>query len=168
MRAVCLEFAIGCTLLLFFGRELIPSVTAFIFVGVGFSGFMYLIPLMNGDVIDMDEHRTQLRREGMYAGVNSLVTKPAISIAQAVFLGALAAFGYNQELGKGLQSAAAQTGILVGWVALPAVLLFACFALLHFYPLAGPTWDKIKESLAVIHRDKEKRYLETHGYQFAE
>ena len=80
----------------------------------------------------------------------------------------MAAFGYNQELGKGLQSASAQTGILVGWVALPAILLFACFALLHFYPLAGPMWDKIKESLAVIHRDKEKRYLEAHGYKLAE
>ena len=168
LRAVCLEFAIGCALLLFFGREVVPAVGAFLLVGIGFSGFMYLIPLMNGDVIDMDEHRTSLRREGMYAGVNSLITKPAISIAQAVFLGALAAFGYNQDLGKGLQSASAQTGILVGWVALPAILLFACFALLHFYPLAGSTWDKIKDSLAVIHRDKEKRYLEAHGYKLAE
>jgi GPH family glycoside/pentoside/hexuronide:cation symporter len=168
IRTVCLEFAIGCALLLFLGREVAPAVVAFLFVGIGFSGFMYLIPLMNGDVIDMDEHRTNLRREGMYAGVNSLVTKPAISIAQAVFLSVLAAFGYNQNLGKGLQSASAQTGILVGWVALPAILLFACFALLHFYPLAGPTWDKIKESLAVIHRDKEKRYLEAHGYKLTD
>jgi len=30
-------------------------------------------------------------------------------------------------------------------VALSTVLLFACFAVLHFYPLAGSTWDKIKE-----------------------
>ena len=168
MRAVCLEFAIGCTLLLFLGREVIPSVIAFLFVGVGFSGFMYLIPLMNGDVIDMDEHRTGLRREGMYAGVNSLITKPAISIAQAVFLSVLAAFGYNQKLAKGAQSAYAQTGMLVGWVAVPAILLFACFALLHFYPLAGDAWDKIKHRLALIHHDKEKRYLEAHGYKFAE
>ena len=80
----------------------------------------YLIPLMNGDVIDMDEHRTGLRREGMYAGVNSLVTKPAISIAQAVFLGIIGAFGYDQALAKGAQSVSAQTGILIGWVAVPA------------------------------------------------
>ena len=168
MRAVCLEFAIGCTLLLFLGREVIPSVIAFFFVGVGFSGFMYLIPLMNGDVIDMDEHRTGLRREGMYAGVNSLITKPAISIAQAVFLSVIAAFGYNQTLAKGAQSANAQTGVLVGWVAVPAILLYACFALLHFYPLAGDAWEQIKHRLGQIHQDKEKRYLEAHGYQFAE
>jgi GPH family glycoside/pentoside/hexuronide:cation symporter len=168
MRAVCLEFAIGCTLLLFLGREVIPGVIAFFFVGVGFSGFMYLIPLMNGDVIDMDEHRTGLRREGMYAGVNSLITKPAISIAQAVFLSIITAFGYNQELAKGTQSFNAQTGVLVGWVAMPAILLYACFALLHFYPLAGEAWDKIKHGLGQIHQEKEKRYLEAHGYKFAE
>ena len=168
MRAVCLEFAIGCMLLLLLGREVIPSVIAFFFVGVGFSGFMYLIPLMNGDVIDMDEHRTGLRREGMYAGVNSLITKPAISIAQAVFLSALAAFGYNQELAKGAQSVNAQTGVLVGWVAVPAILLLACFALLHFYPLAGEAWEQIKQKLGQLHQEKEKRYLEAHGYKFAE
>lgn len=168
IRAVCLEFAIGCTLLLFFGREVIPSVIAFLLVGVGFSGFMYLIPLMNGDVIDMDEHRTGLRREGMYAGINSLITKPAISIAQAVFLQTLIIFGYNQDLAKGTQSFNAQTGVLVGWVAVPAILLYACFALLHFYPLAGDAWEQIKHKLGQIHQEKEKRYLEAHGYKFAE
>ena len=40
----------------------------------------------------------------MYAGANSLITQSVISIAQAVFLGILAAFGYNQNLAKGAQS----------------------------------------------------------------
>ncbi len=50
----------------------ILSVAAFSFVtvGFGFAGGMYLIPVMNGDVIDYDESKTLLRREGMYAGVN--------------------------------------------------------------------------------------------------
>ena len=38
--------------------------------GMGFAGGMYLVPLMNGDVIDYDESITGLRHEGMYAGVN--------------------------------------------------------------------------------------------------
>jgi GPH family glycoside/pentoside/hexuronide:cation symporter len=168
MRAVCLEFAMGCTLLLCLGRDVLPAVIAFLFVGVGFAGFMYLIPLMNGDVIDMDEHRTGLRREGMYAGVNSLITKPAISLAQAAFLSILTAFGYNPDLAKGAQSFTAQTGILVGWVAIPAVLLYACFVLLHFYPLAGEAWDAIKHTLAQLHQEKEQRYLEAHGDKLAE
>ncbi|MFN8596445.1 MAG: MFS transporter [Anaerolineae bacterium] len=166
MTLLCLLFAIGCAILLVFGREVALAAIGFLLLGVGFSGMMYLIPLMNGDVIDMDEHRTGLRREGMYAGVNSLITKPAISIAQAVFLGLIGAFGYDQTLAKGAQSASAQTGILIGWAAVPALLLFICFVLMRYYPLAGAEWAKIKHQLAHAHRDKEKRYLEAHGYKY--
>ena len=80
----------------------------------------------------------------------------------------LTAFGYNQELAKGTQSASALTGVLVGWVAVPVILLFACFALLRFYPLAGEAWEQIEHQLGQIHQDTEKRYLEAHGYRFAE
>ena len=79
----------------------------------------------------------------------------------------LTTFGYNQDLAKGTPSFYAQTGVLAGWVAVPAILLHACCALLHFYPLAGAAWDKIKHGLAQIHQGKEKRYPETHGYKFA-
>ena len=136
--------------------------------GVGFAGGMYLIPLMNGDVVDMDEHRTGLRREGMYAGVNSFITKPAISIAQAVFLGLLGLYGYDPSLAKGLQPASAETGILVGWTLVPGVLLFLCFVVLRWYPLSGPAWDQIKDRLAVVHAEKERSYLEAKGYKYVE
>src|SRR5512133_3211771 len=95
--------------------------------GIGFAGGMYLIPLMNGDVLDIDEERTGLRREGMYAGVNSFITKPAISLANAAFLWIIGYYGYNNDLGKGAQSASAETGILVAWTLIPGILLFICF-----------------------------------------
>lgn len=78
-------FSIGCFWLLLFGKTALMGMIGFFFIGIGFSGGMYLIPIMNGDVVDYDEERTGLRREGMYAGINSLVTKPAISIAQSAF-----------------------------------------------------------------------------------
>jgi GPH family glycoside/pentoside/hexuronide:cation symporter len=154
-------FSLSCFALLLFGRQVLPAMLAFFMLGTVFSGGMYLIPMMNGDVIDMDEHRTGLRREGMYAGINSFLTKPAISIAQAVFLSILAAFGYQQALAKGLQSYHAQTGILVAWVLVPGFLLLVCFLLLHWYPLTGADWEKIKAELAIIHARKEAQYLES-------
>lgn len=160
MQLMTLFFAMGCFLIVLLGRQLIPAAVAFFLLGTGFAGGMYLIPLMNGDVIDQDEHRTGLRREGMYAGVNSFITKPAISIAQAVFLNILAAYGYDQALGKGLQSASAQTGILVAWGLVPGILLFISFILLRWYPLAGPAWDQVKAELAQVHLRKERQYLE--------
>lgn len=164
VRYMCLVFAAGCLILLLLGKVTAAAAVGFFLFGIGFAGAMFLIPIMMGDTIDMDEHRTGLRREGMYAGVNSFVTKPAISIAQAVFLNIITFFGYDQSLGKGLQSAAAQTGILTGWLLVPALLFVVSYILLHWYPLAGTHWDGIKKELAEVHREKERRYLEKMGY----
>mgnify|MGYP005864277381 CR=1 FL=1 len=157
------SFALGCLVMLLGGRLLAPAAVSFFLIGIGFAGGMYLIPLMNGDVIDYDETRTGLRREGIYAGINSLVTKPAISIAQAVFLGFLTRFGYDQSLAKGLQSASAQTGILVAWMLVPSALLVISLLVTLFYPLAGASWERTKHELAARHAAKEKAYLESLG-----
>lgn len=163
MQIMALGFSIGSLLIVVGGRNPILAGIAFFLFGTGFAGGMYLIPLMNGDVIDKDEHRTGLRREGMYAGVNSLITKPAISIAQAVFLNILVTFGFDQALPKGMQSFNAQTGILVAWGLVPGILLFISFVLLYWYPLHGPDWEKIKDQLAGTHAEKEKIYLASRG-----
>ncbi|MHB8105895.1 MAG: MFS transporter [Candidatus Cryosericum sp.] len=163
VRVFASMFAVGCIVGLLFAHQLIPMMVAFLLIGVGFAGGMYLIPLMNGDVIDADEHTTGLRREGMYAGVNSFVTKPAMSLAQAVFLGFLSRAGYDQSLAKGMQSASAEAGIVRAWFLVPATLLLACAVILRWYPLDGPSWEKVKARLTVIHQEKETRYLTEHG-----
>jgi Na+/melibiose symporter-like transporter len=62
----------------------------------------------------------------------------------------------------------AQTGILVGWLAPTGILLMICFFTLSFYPLAGEKWEEIKKQLSIQHREKEKKFLEEHGYKFVE
>lgn len=159
-------FALGCLLLLTLGHTIPGAVVGFFLVGIGFAGGMYLIPIMNGDVIDYDEERTGLRREGMYAGINSLVTKPAISLAQWAFLSIIAANGYDQSLTKGLQSSQAETGILIAWTLIPAILLVISIIAMYWYPLAGEKWESIKKKLTVVHQEKEKQFLESLGYRF--
>ncbi|NCP85769.1 MAG: hypothetical protein CO094_01565 [Anaerolineae bacterium CG_4_9_14_3_um_filter_57_17] len=167
-QAFSLLFGIGALLIAVFGRDVIAATIGFLLFGLGFAGGMYLIPMMNGDVVDMDEHRTGLRREGMYAGVNSFITKPAISIAQWAMLTIMTMYGYNQSLAKGLQSSAAQTGILLGWALVPGILLLISFIFLFWYPLDGEGWLAIKAKLAEIHKEKERKYLESKGYKMTE
>jgi GPH family glycoside/pentoside/hexuronide:cation symporter len=166
IRLFSFLFAIGCIALAFLGRSFPFAVVGFFLLGIGFSGGMYLIPLMNGDVVDYDEHRTGLRREGMYAGINSFITKPAISLAQWSLLTIMAKFGYDQTLPKGAQSSQAETGILLGWALIPAILLFISWLALHFYPLAGEKWDSIKNSLSQKHNAEEKAFLESQGIKY--
>jgi len=167
-RLMALVFSLGCLILLLFGRLLVPAMLGFFCFGIGFAGGMYLIPLMNGDVVDKDEDCTGLRREGMYAGVNSFITKPAISLANAVFLWFIKLYGYDFMAAKGAQPVSAEEGILMGWVLIPAVLLFLSFVALHWYPLAGEGWAKVKAHLAASHAEKEHKYLASKGFKSIE
>ena len=149
---MCVVFAIGASVMAVLGKNNIVACAGFFTAGMGFAGGMFLIPLMNGDVIDYEESVTGKRSEGMYAGVNSLVTKPAISFANAAFITIAKAFGYDTTIAAGLQSEWAKQGVLVAWMAIPAILLVICAISLRFYPLAGETWAITKKSLDEKHK----------------
>ena len=146
------SFGLSCLMMAFFGGTLAVALIGFFFTGIGFAGGMFLIPIMNGDVIDYDETVTGLRREGMYAGVNSFITKPAISISQAAFLAIIAKFGYDQTAASGGQSAMAEQGILLAWMLIPGILLVICFLVMFLYKLDGEEWDATKRKLAAKHQ----------------
>ena len=139
-----------------FGKLTPVALVVFLLTGVGFAGGMYLVPIMNGDVIDYDELRTGARREGIYAGVNSLITKPAISLANAAFLMIAKWFGYDTALTAGMQSDMAKQGVLVAWMAIPAILLVLSAVGMKFYPLFGKKWDDDKAALAARHAEDTK------------
>ena len=159
MVLMCLIFGTALAVMMAFGQTTIAGIIGFIGSGIGFAGGMYLVPLMNGDVIDYDEHVSGLRREGMYAGVNSFVCKPAISIANAIFPIMLGWFGYDPNIEIAAQNATAKLGIRISWLSISIVLLFLCaFLIGKFYPLDGDWWKEIKQKLARIHDEKQKAF----------
>ncbi|GAA1725983.1 MFS transporter [Isoptericola hypogeus] len=102
-------------------------------VGVGVAGLMQVLEVTLGQVIDDDERRTGLRREGMYFGANGFVVRGSVVVQAVVLAGVLAASGYVE--GADAQVPAVATGIrlLLGGVpVLLAALAFVCFWL---YPL---------------------------------
>jgi GPH family glycoside/pentoside/hexuronide:cation symporter len=156
---MCLIFGIGMVFLLTLGQYLAGGIIGFFCAGLGFTGSMYLVPLMNGDVIDYDETKSGLRREGMYAGVNSFICKPAISIANAIIPVIMGWFGYNAAIDIVDQTSRAKFGILFSWVFIPAVLLFICAIVIYlFYPLHGKKWLETKQELALRHQEKQAKF----------
>ncbi len=151
---MCIIFAVGAGVMTLFGGNNIVAGVGFFAAGMGFAGGMFLVPLMNGDVIDYDETVTGQRREGMYAGVNSLITKPAISFANSAFIMIAKGFGYDMAATAGNQTALAKQGLLVAWMAVPAVLLIICAVSLKFYPLAGEKWNETKRRLEEKHHSE--------------
>lgn len=146
---MCLLFGSGLLVMLLLGQFLPAGILGFFCAGIGFAGGMYEVQLMNGDVIDYDEHISGLRREGMYAGVNSFICKPAISFANALFPIMLLWFGYDSNLPIAQQSELAKFGIRFSWLIVPVVLLYICAVCIgKWYKLDGEKWDKIKLELA--------------------
>ncbi len=147
VAVMCVTFAAAATVMCVLGQYMPVALVVFFLTGVG----LYLVPIMNGDVIDYDELKSGSRREGIYAGVNSLITKPAISLANAAFLMIAKWFGYNTALEAGKQSPLAKQGVLVAWMAIPAILLILSAVGMKFYPLYGKKWDEQKAEVAKRH-----------------
>lgn len=151
--------SIGLTILFFIGRNAILAAIPYFLIGVGFAGGMVAIPVIMGDTIDNDELITGKRREAIYGGVNALVNKPPISIANWLFLLILTSYGFNPN--KSVQTEMALTGILVAVSAIPAVLIgISALVLYLFYPLDGPEWREKKNYIMDLHEKKEKEYLQ--------
>ena len=62
-------------------------------------------------------------------------------------------FGYDTTLTAGMQSALAKHGVLVAWMAIPALLLIASAIGMKFYPLHGKQWEDDKAALAARHSE---------------
>lgn len=165
----------GCLLGAFLGQYFYVCVVTFLCCGVGLAGGLYLVPMVNGDVMDKDEADNGVRREGVYAGINSLITKPAGSIATALFpLMLTGLYGFNEAIKKteidsitgnevqvvdyANQAMSAKNGLFLCWFLITGILLILSFVAMWFYPLHGKEWDEKKKALAKEHAEKEQAY----------
>jgi len=167
--------SVGCLLGAFLGQYFYVCLVTFLCCGVGLAGGLYLVPMVNGDVIDKDEADNGVRREGVYAGINSLITKPAGSIATALFpLMLTGLYGFNEAIKKteidsitgnevqvvdyANQAMSAKNGLFLCWFLITGVLLILCFVAMWFYPLHGNEWDEKKKALEKEHAEKQQAY----------
>jgi GPH family glycoside/pentoside/hexuronide:cation symporter len=135
-------------------------------MGFGFAGAMVSSGVIMGDVIDNDEVITGKRREAIYGGVNAIVTKPSLSIANWLFLMMLTTFQFvdpilvGDDYVKQAQSASGILGILIAFCLVPSILTAICALALYWYPLDGPEWLMKKKDLIELHQKKEQEYLQ--------
>lgn len=137
-------------------------ITAFIglaVLGAAFSGYYLMGQMVFADVVDYDEIMTGKRREATYAGIEALVQKPAQSIAPAIFIWVILAFGFDETATT--QTANAQLGIILAFTIIPGVILLLGGLSVKFYPLGGPEWMEQKEELNKLHQEKEAKYMQT-------
>ncbi|MBD3254002.1 MAG: hypothetical protein GF383_02865 [Candidatus Lokiarchaeota archaeon] len=142
-----------------------------VLVSIGFSIFMLAFSgdfifhnPMRSDTIDWDELKVSgERREGLYAGIGPLLSKPMISVALAIPPSVMAAFGLiyiesaeglvaTQGLDMARLAVNISIALIPGLVALLGVLIW-----IKFYPLTGKVVKEMKIELLEIHKEKRKK-----------
>ncbi len=132
-----------------------------ILVSIGFSIFMLGFPgefvqhnPMRADTIDYDYWKISgERREGLYAGVGPLLSKPMISVALALPPALMTAFGLI-FVGDGLSAtqglAAASLSVNISMTLLPGIVcLIGLLIWIKFYPLTGKVVETMKKEVRI-------------------
>ena len=154
--------AAGFTILFFIGGNAILAAIVFLIIGIGYAGGMVANPVLMGDAIDNDELITGKRREAIYGGVNAIVTKPAISIANFIYLEVIVAFGFKAPEGVSQpQTDIALIGLLFAFCIIPALFLALTALGLRWYPLDGPEWLEKKRHIMELHKKKEEEFIQS-------
>jgi GPH family glycoside/pentoside/hexuronide:cation symporter len=102
-------------------------------LGVGVAGILQLLEVALSQIIDDDQRRTGLRREGTYYGVNGFIVKGSVIVQAIIVAAVLTASGYDAALPA--QPPSVVTGVRMLMAVFPAIgaaLAFVCF---WFYPL---------------------------------
>lgn len=148
----------GLIILTFISDFLVSNILLFI-IGIGYSGVFLLAPILMADLIDEDELKTGLRREGAYFGSTALFTKPAQSLAAAFTGYILFLTGYNQS--AVIQTNLAQFGIKLNIGLIPAIFFILAVIILIKFPIDGSTADykEMKNRLEKLHDKKLELFL---------
>ncbi len=157
LQTYLLVCGVSLIVLTFLPATLIPvSIAVF---GFGYSGVQVITYLLLGQVIDEDEVRTGVRREGSFFGANALVTKPAQSLAVTITAMALAAGHFvTRESNAGMiflnQPESALFAIRAVMGLIPGVTLLLAGLILFAFPLRGQRLKEVKQEILRMHREK--------------
>lgn len=153
---------VGLVLIAIVPTALVPLCIAL--AGFGLSGPQTLTNVLFAQVVDEDELRSGVRREGAFFGINALITKPAQSVALAlppIILEATQFITREQNAGQIFlnQPDSALFGIkaIVGLI--PGVAMLLGALILSFYPLRGEYLRKVQAELLVLHQRKHELFM---------
>jgi GPH family glycoside/pentoside/hexuronide:cation symporter len=119
--------------------------------GIGFSSQWVCPHSMVPDVIEYDELASGERREGLFYGMNAMMTKVPGALGSAMVGWSLALFGYVENAS---QTTTALFGIRLAFALVPAVLLLICLPLLINYPITRESHAQVVRELEIM---REKR-----------
>lgn len=110
-----------------------------------------LLDVFISDIVDDDEIKTGVRREGMYFGMNALVMRLGISAESLISGFMLKASGYSSSLAVGTQPQSAIRAMRELITIVPAAAIMLGILLFLPYPLHGKELVEVKQKVEQLH-----------------
>jgi GPH family glycoside/pentoside/hexuronide:cation symporter len=137
---------------LFFISSFTLALVMFIIIGFGFGGMLYFIYLIIADVIDEDELKTGVRREGTFFGITNFFMRLAMVLSIVTVSLVFTSTGW--ETYTPTPGADVILGLRVIVVVFPILALIGTLICLYFYPFSKERVEGIKKELSELHKKK--------------
>ncbi|MFX1411795.1 MAG: MFS transporter [Promethearchaeota archaeon] len=133
------------------------SVITAVFMGLGFGGMLYFIYLIIADIIDEDELKTGVRREGAFFGITNFFMRLSMIFSILTVGIVFTQTGWEEyEANPGINVI---NGLRVLFVIFPAISLAITGICLLYYPYPKSRVEEIKEKLLELHKEKKERVV---------
>jgi len=119
-------------------------------MGVGFGGMLYFIYLIIADVIDEDELKTGVRREGAFFGITNFFMR--LSMIFSIITIGIVFVQSDWEIYNPLIDVNFALRFL--FIVIPGIALGITLICLYFYPFSKSKVEAIKQKLIELHKKK--------------
>ncbi|MFX0040109.1 MAG: MFS transporter [Promethearchaeota archaeon] len=122
-------------------------------MGIGFGGMLYFIYLIIADVIDEDELKTGVRREGAFFGITNFFMRLSmiLSIVTIGIVFVQVNWGeYNPLIDVNF-------ALRFLFIVVPGIALGISLICLYFYPFSKSKVEEIKKKLIQLHKEKGEK-----------
>ncbi len=135
--------------LMFINVYLIAVLTA-VLMGIGFGGMLYFIYLIIADVIDEDELKTGIRREGAFFGITNFFMR--LSMILSIVTIGIVFLQTGWEVYDPLVDVT--IGLRLLFIVIPGIALGISLICLYFFPYSKSYVQEMKEKLTELHANK--------------
>jgi len=137
--------------MLFISSYLYAIITV-IFMGIGFGGMLYFIYYIVADVIDDDELKTGLRREGTFFGIANFFMRLSMILSILIVGTVFIQTGWDEY--TPLPGVNVEFGLRFLFVIVPGIALGISFVCLYFFPFTKKKVIGMKIKLSELHQEK--------------
>ncbi|NHJ24655.1 MAG: MFS transporter [Candidatus Lokiarchaeota archaeon] len=129
----------------------IDAIIVVIFMGIGFGGMLYFIWYIVADVIDDDELKTGVRREGIFFGIANFFMRLSM-ILSIIIVGIVFTQTGWEEYVPNIPNVEFGLRFLFVWV--PGIALGVSLISLYFFPFTKQKVLEMKVKLKELHQEK--------------